>query len=232
MIPIKSKASLADLFISLVVLPAMLEAQRVKAAPAPKSTGTPAVESDEEISAIEQSLASARPRLFGVAVPAAEQAAEAAQKERATLKFGDRVKITRAALGDEKNIGAGWTNEMNKAVGKTGIVVCNGQGQMGIQVAVPGLTRFYFYPGFVLKKQADGAAIDGPTPSFEFIRNGDVFKKDDGEAYIMGNVDEGKYALISLRNGNRWANPTATPEAAFSGERHRFTKQVGPVIFA
>lgn len=56
----------------------------------------------------------------------------------------------------------------------------------------------------LIKKRLTAALADA-TPPLPVYKSGDIFSRgEEDELYILANVDDGRYAFIGLRSGNRW----------------------------
>ena len=74
------------------------------------------------------------------------------KQELSGLKVGDRVRITRTAKIHEGGWNNSWIKEMDKYVGKEGIVLSIASNTSGIEVDTVGELEGCQYPYFVLEK--------------------------------------------------------------------------------
>lgn len=54
------------------------------------------------------------------------------------------------------------------------------------------------------------------------------FEEEDADTYILALVGRNKYQLISLKEGNRFIDPSPTMEGAFGSRREDFTLITDP----
>jgi len=67
------------------------------------------------------------------------------------------------------------------------------------------------------------------TPESTILKDGQFFlNKKDGSTYILAMIRSTEYALIGLNEGNRYSDPTKTPEGAFANDRADFALVTSP----
>ena len=61
------------------------------------------------------------------------------------------------------------------------------------------------------------------TPRVPAPEPGNWYRYEDGTLYVLAKTSLGRYALINVHEGDRWADPQPTTTAAFDGRQDEFT---------
>lgn len=123
----------------------------------------------------------------------------AAQPTPAFLfKRGDKVRVSRKAATRSDGWNNSWTSEMDKAVGKTGVVFSVIPKDKDVTVEIPGISLFG-YPAFVLEPVIDVPAVEPVTPGLKFTA-GQRVKTRVGDVGTVESFD-GEFFRVKMDNG-------------------------------